>query len=208
MKVLLINGSPRADGNTAVALSVVAGELEKEGIKTVTVHVGNTQIRGCVACNGCGKSPDGLCIFRDDPVDDSVRLMEGCDGLVVGSPVYFSGIAGTLKCFLDRFFYCAGNRCAYKPMAAVVALRRSGGVDTFHQINNYFNLARGIIVPSFYWGVVHGSNPQEATQDGEGMQIMRQTGKNMAWLIKTLDYSKDKIPPPPPEKRIYTNFIR
>ena len=129
MKVLLVNGSPRKNGNTAAALSAVERELHAEGIETVTVHVGAAEIRGCMACGGCRKTPDGLCVFDKDPVNECLRLMAECDGLVIGSPVYYSGIAGTMKSFLDRFFYCGGGKlCAYKPVAGVVALRRSGGV--------------------------------------------------------------------------------
>lgn len=139
MKVLLINGSPRKNGNTATALAAVAKELAARGIEPVFVQVGNQSVRGCIACGGCRRTPGGLCVFTEDPVNECVRLMAECDGLVIGSPVYYSGIAGTMKSFLDRFFYCGGGQlCAYKPVAAVVALRRSGGVDAFHQMNNYF----------------------------------------------------------------------
>ena len=209
MKVLLINGSPRKNGNTAAALSAVERELLAAGIETVNVHVGAHAIRGCMACGGCRKSPDGLCVFRDDPVNECLQLMAECDGLVIGSPVYYSGVAGTMKSFLDRFFYSGGGKlCAYKPVAGVVALRRSGGVDTFHQMNNYFNLANALIVPSFYWNAIHGSAPGEALQDEEGIHIMENIGRNMAWMLKTLDYAKEAVPLPEKRPRAFTNFIR
>ena len=135
--------------------------------------------------------------------------MAECDGLVIGSPVYYSGIAGTMKSFLDRFFYCGGGQlCAYKPVAGVVALRRSGGVDAFHQMNNYFNLANALIVPSFYWNAIHGMRPGEAQQDMEGIQIMENIGRNMAWMLKTLEYSRAAVPLPEKYPRTSTNFIR
>lgn len=208
MKVLLINGSPKQEGNTSTALHVVGGSLEKNGIETVYLHVGHEVVRGCTACGGCRNTPGRLCIY-DDAVNKAIEIMAGCDGLVVGSPVYYSGIAGTMKSFLDRFFYSGGGQyCRYKPVAAVCALRRSGGVDTFHQLNNYFNLASALIVPNFYWGAVHGGSPGEMIRDDEGVQIMQNIGQNMAWMIKTLDYAKDACPPPEGMKRVSTNFIR
>lgn len=204
----MINGSPRKNGNTATALAAVARELEAQKIETVQIQVGNQQIRGCMACGGCRRTEDGLCVFRDDPVDECVRQMAECDGLVIGSPVYYSGIAGTMKSFLDRFFYCGGKNCAYKPVAGIVALRRSGGVDAFHQMNNYFNLANALIVPSFYWNVIHGTAPGEAQQDVEGIQIMENIGRNMAWMLKTLAYSREAVPLPEKRPRTSTNFIR
>ena len=193
MKVLLINGSPRKNGNTATALAAVAKELAARGIEPVFVQVGNQSVR----------------VFTEDPVNECVRLMAECDGLVIGSPVYYSGIAGTMKSFLDRFFYCGGGQlCAYKPVAAVVALRRSGGVDAFHQMNNYFNLANALIVPSFYWNAIHGMKPGEAQQDMEGIQIMENIGRNMAWMLKTLEYSRAAVPLPEKRSHVSTNFIR
>lgn len=197
MKVLLINGSPRKNGNTAAALSAIEKELAAQQIETVSIQVGNQAIRGCMACGGCRRTSGGLCVFTEDPVNECVRLMAECDGLVIGSPVYYSGIAGTMKSFLDRFFYCGGGQlCAYKPVAGVVALRRSGGVDAFHQMNNYFNLANALIVPSFYWNAIHGMRPGEAQQDMEGIQIMENIGRNMAWMLKTLEYSRAAVPLP------------
>ncbi|MFA6941973.1 MAG: flavodoxin family protein, partial [Clostridiaceae bacterium] len=125
----------------------------------------------------------------------------------IGSPVHFSGIAGSMKSFLDRFF-CAGSHLQYKVGAAVISLRRSGGVDTFHQLNNYFNLANIIITPSQYWNVVHGTKPEEVMQDMEGVQILQNLGRNMAWLMEVIDKGKKTIDLPETEKRVKTNFIR
>lgn len=209
VKVLLINGSPRKNGNTAAALSAIEKELAAQQIETVSIQVGNQAIRGCMACGGCRRTSGGLCVFTEDPVNECVRLMAECDGLVIGSPVYYSGIAGTMKSFLDRFFYCGGGQlCAYKPVAGFVALRRSGGVDAFHQMNNYFNLANALIVPSFYWNAIHGMRPGEAQQDMEGIQIMENIGRNMAWMLKTLEYSRAAVPLPEKYPRTSTNFIR
>ena len=120
MKVLLINGSPRKNGNTAAALSAIEKELAAQQIETVSIQVGNQAIRGCMACGGCRRTSGGLCVFTEDPVNECVRLMAECDGLVIGSPVYYSGIAGTMKSFLDRFFYCGGGQlCAYKPVKSI-----------------------------------------------------------------------------------------
>jgi len=206
LKVLAINGSPNKDGCTYTAIRLMADELEKQGIEVEIVHVGNKVIRGCTACNACSKMEDKKCIF-DDIVNECIEKSKEIDGIIIGSPVHYSGIAGTMKSFLDRFFY-AGKHLQYKVGSAVASLRRSGGVDTFHQLNNYFNLANVIITPSHYWNVIHGSNAQEVMQDKEGVQIMKTLGQKMAWLMKSIDNSKDEIPLPQIEKRVWTNFIR
>ena len=133
--------------------------------------------------------------------------MKEADGIIIGSPVYYSGISGQMKSFLDRFFY-AGPDLRFKVGVAVTSLRRSGGVDTFHQLNNFFNLAQVITVPSFYWNVIHGSTPDETLQDLEGVQIMRTLGKNMAWLLKAVSQAKETLPLPEQDTRVFTNFIR
>lgn len=207
MKVLLINGSPHKQGNTAQALSAVAESLCEEGVDSVTLHIGAENIRGCTACGGCRKSAGGLCVF-EDAVNEARRCMADCDGLVVGTPVYYSGIAGTMKSFLDRFFYSGGAACRYKPAAGLCVLRRSGGADTFHQLNNYFHLAQALIVPTSYWSAIHGSAPGEVREDLEGMQMTKNIGRNMAWMIKMLAETKNTLPPPEPLARISTNFIR
>lgn len=203
MKVLAVNGSPHREGTTYTALSLVAEQLALEGIETEFVHIGARPVQGCTACGSCLSKTPPRCVF-DDVVNECLEKMEVCDGILLGSPVYYSGIAGPMKSFLDRFFF-AGPDLKFKAAAAVVALRRSGAVDTFHQLNNYFNLHNAIIVPSQYWNAVHGNNSAEVMRDKEGVQIVQNLGRNMAWLIKTLQQSD--IPHPERPKREITNFI-
>lgn len=204
MKVLAMNGSPRKNGCTAAALRLVAEELGRQGIDVETVHVGNQPLHGCTACGSCKTT--GKCVF-DDAVNECIEKAKHADGILLGSPVYYSGIAGTMKSFLDRFFY-VGPCLDYKVGASVVSARRAGTVDTFHQLNNYLNLKNVIQVPSQYWNAVHGSNAEEVMQDEEGVQIMRTLGKNMAWLMKVVENGKKSFAFPDPEKRVYTNFVR
>ena len=207
MKVLAFNGSPHKNGCTYTAIRLMADELEKQGIETEIIHIGGTAIRGCVACNNCNTTGSGLCVFKDDLVNECIEKSKLADGIILGSPVYYSGIAGNMKAFLDRFFY-AGRSLHYKVGTAVVSLRRSGAVDTFHQLNNYFNLRDIVITPSHYWNAVHGTNPQEVMQDEEGVQVMRSLGQNMAWLMQVINQSNGSVSLPQQEERIYTNFIR
>ena len=204
MKVLAINGSPHTKGCTYTALRLAADELEKQGIEVEIVQVGNQAIHGCTACGACrGRETPG-CVF-DDVVNVCIGKAEQADGILLGSPVYYSGIAGAMKCFLDRFFY-AGPDLKYKVGAAVVSARRSGVVDTFHQMNNYLNLADVAIVPSHYWNAVHGNSAEEVLEDKEGVQVMQTLGRNMAWLMKSIEAGR--VPIPGQEKRIFTNFVR
>lgn len=205
MKVIAFNGSPHQKGTTYRGISTMSGELEKEGVSTELVWVGNREIRGCIGCGKCRELR--ACVFDDDPVNQLREKVNESDGIILGSPVYYGGIAGTFKCFLDRLFF-PGVDLRFKPGATVAALRRSGGVTVFHQLSNYLNLAQVLITPGFYWGAIHGNNADEVLRDEEGMQLMRTLGRNMAWLLKTLDAGKIPIPRPPEEKRARTNFIR
>jgi multimeric flavodoxin WrbA len=205
MKVIAINGSPHADGVVYTGISALAGELEKEGIGVEIIQVGHQDIRGCIDCRKCRTL--GRCVFNDDAVNQCLDKITQADGLVLGCPTYYGSIAGTFKSFLDRLFF-PGLNLRYKVGAAVVSLRRSGGISVFHQLNNYFNLTQMIITPTVYWDVIHGNTPQEVQEDVEGLQIMRVTGRNMAWLLKTLEAGKAAVPPPSPEERMRTNFIR
>ena len=181
MQVLLINGSPHPKGSTATALATVAQQLKKAGIETTTLHVGHKAIRGCIACGKCAQT--GLCIFKDDPVNECIERMREADGLVVGSPVYYAGPNASLCALLDRMFYMKSAPYAFKPAAAVVSCRRGGASASFDRLNKYFTIARMPVVSSQYWNSIHGNNAEEAVQDAEGLQIMRTLGDNMAWLL-------------------------
>jgi len=210
MKVIAVNGSPKADGNTYNSLKLVGDELQKEGIEFEIIHIGNKVIRGCIACGSCAKTLNERCIFTDE-VNDALHKLKAADGILLGSPVHYAGVAGTMKSFLDRLFYVAGangNLFRHKVGATVVAVRRSGGVSTFDTLNHYINYAEMIMPGSNYWNVAHGRAPGEMLQDGEGVQVMRVLGKNMAWLLKALAASKEQVPASPREEKVYTNFIR
>lgn len=211
MKVIAFNGSPRKDGNTFHALGAVAEALGKEGIETEIVHVGNRIIRGCMACGLCGKNKDERCVFGEDGVNEWIQKMKSADGILLGSPVHYSSIAATMKAFLDRSFYVAsknGGMLRHKVGASVVAVRRSGRLPTFNQLNNYLNYAEMIVPTSNYWNVIHGTVPGDVLKDEEGLQIMRVLGKNMAWTMKLVDSGAGSVEEPEKESKIYTNFIR
>lgn len=207
MKVLLINGSPKAKGCTYTALCEVAKELEKENIETEIFHVGNQPIRGCMACGGCN-STSGKCVFNDDAVNIALEKAKEADGFIFGSPVHYAGASGQITSFLDRFFY-AGSGFQYKPGAAIVSCRRGGSTAAFEQLNKYFTISNMPVVSSQYWNMVHGNTPDEVRQDLEGMQTMRTLGRNMAWLLKCINAGKKAgIELPEKEQRVATNFIR
>ena len=207
MKVLLINGSPHASGCTYTALSEVASELLNQGITTQIIHLGKDPIPGCIACGACRKN-GGLC-FRNDIVNDVLPLAAQSDGFVFGSPVYYASMSGQMSAFLDRLFYSGRPYFVGKPGTAVVSCRRGGASASFDQINKYFTISEMPVVSSNYWNQVHGSNAEEVKQDEEGMQTMRQLGRNMAWLLKCIEAGKAAgIPMPETEERIWTNFIR
>lgn len=208
MKVIAINGSPRKDGNTVTLLRAMAEVLEGEGFSVETVEVGGQKIRGCIGCGHCMKSEGNTCVFTDDPVNETAGKMREADGIVLGAPTYYAGIAGTMKSFLDRAFFSSSRYFRYKVGTAVTAVRRAGGVDTVHQLMNYFNLAETVTPPSQYWTVGYGNAKDEVGQDGEGMQTIRRNARTMAWLMKIIAAGKETIPPPDREKRVFTNFIR
>ena len=206
MKVLMINGSPHEAGCTFTALSEVAGQLEAAGIETKILHVASKPVRGCVACGGCKKI--GRCVY-DDIVNTAIEEMAECDGLVVGSPVYYASANGSLISFLDRFFYAGRGRFAYKPAAAVVSARRAGTTATFEVLNKYFTMLNMPVVSSKYWNMVHGSTPEDVRQDLEGLQVMRTLGRNMAWMLRCFEAGRQAgILPPEAEPAVSTNFIR
>ena len=206
MKVLMINGSPNQYGCTYTALKEVSDKLNSHGIETEFVYLGTQAVHGCIACGGCYQS--GRCVF-DDKVNEILEKAAEYDGMVVGSPVYYSGPNGTLCAFLDRLFYCSRGRFANKFAAAVVSCRRMGNTSSLDRLNKYFQISKMHIVSSQYWNGVHGNTPEEVMQDKEGLQIMRTLGENMAWLIKIADAGKKAgVPMPQYEKGVGTNFIR
>ena len=205
MKVLLINGSPNAKGTTYTALSEVAFTLNKEGVETEIVHIGHKAIRGCIGCRLCKKT--GKCVF-DDIVGEVQAKFKEADGIVIGSPVYYSGPNGTLVSFLDRMFYSSSFDKRMKVGAAVVSCRRGGNTATFDVLNKYFTINQMPIVSSQYWNMVYGNNADEVKQDIEGLQTMRTLGKNTAFLIKAIALAKEQYGLPKKEEITFTNFIR
>lgn len=210
MKVVAFNGSPKKEGNTFHGIQIAAEELRKEGIEVEIIHVGNKIIRGCLACNGCVKNQNERCVI-DDEVNEWIQKMKEADGIILGSPVHYSAIGGTMKAFLDRAFYVTSvnkGMLRHKVGASVVAVRRAGGVPTFEQLNNYINYSEMLMPTSNYWNVINGTAPGEAKDDTEGNQIMRVLGKNMAWLMKLVEFGKGKVKEPEMEEKIFMNFIR
>ncbi len=205
MKVLLINGSPHGNGCTARALREVADTLEQQGIEAVTIQVGNQSIRGCIACGGCAKT--GRCVF-DDAVNEAAELFTQCDGLVIGSPVYYASANGTLVSFLDRLFYSTDFDKTMKVGAAVVSARRGGCSSTFDELNKYFTISGMPVASSQYWNSVHGFTAEDVEKDQEGLQVMRALGRNMAFLIKSIALGRETFGLPEKEPRVATNFIR
>ncbi|MDR3108785.1 MAG: flavodoxin family protein [Planctomycetaceae bacterium] len=211
MKVIAINGSPKANGNTGLALAALLEEVKAAGIETELCTIGNKVIRGCIGCGRCGTAKDGRCAAFDDSVNELLPKMTAADGIVFGSPVYFSGVNGTIKSFLDRVFYVSlanGNLFRHKLGAAVVAVRRSGGTASFDQLNKYFTISEMLTVGSCYWNIVHGATPGELLEDKEGMRIVRTLGRNLAWYLKLVEHGKQKYPAPEPLEPARTNFVR
>lgn len=204
MKVLLINGGPHKDGCTNLALEEVANTLNKEGIETRIIWLGNKGISGCIGCNSCLKN-NNKC-FVDDFVNEFIEQVKDTDGFVFGSPVHFASASGTLTSFLDRVFYGRGKMFAGKVCASVVSCRRGGATATFDQINKYALMSNMYIVGSSYWNQIHGTNKEEAQKDLEGMQTMKNLGKNMAFLLKSIE--KANLQKPELEFGTKTNFIR
>lgn len=205
MKVLMVNGSPRPKGNTAVALEQMEKVFLEEGIETETIQIGNKDIRGCIACGSCGKT--GKCVF-DDAVNEIAPKFEECDGLVVGSPVYYASANATLIAFLDRLFYSTPFDKTMKVGAAVASARRGGLTATYDQLNKYFAICGMPIASGQYWNGIHGRIPGEAAQDGEGLQMMRTLANNMAFLMKSIALGREKFGLPEKEPFCRTNFIR
>ena len=205
MKVLMINGSPRKQGNTSIALREMETIFAENGIETETIQIGNMDIRGCIACNSCSKK--GKCVF-DDVVNEMAVKFEACDGLVVASPVYYASANATLIAFLDRLFYSTGFDKTMKVGASVVAARRGGLSSTFDELNKFFTISGMPVASSQYWNSIHGRAEGEAAEDAEGLQTMRTLARNMAFLMKSIALGKEKYGLPEKEAFQRTNFIR
>ena len=205
MKVLMINGSPRVDGNTGIALKEMEQVFSQEGIEVETVQVGNQAVRGCMACGYCGKN--GKCVF-DDVVNELAPKFEEADGLVVASPVYYASANATLIACLDRLFYSSHFDKTMKVGASVVCARRGGCSATFDELNKYFTISGMPVASSQYWNSIHGRMPGESEQDGEGKQTMRTLARNMTFLMKSIALGKEQFGLPEKEERIATHFIR
>lgn len=207
MKVLLINGSPNKNGCTNAALSIVAGELKKQGVDSEIVWLGNGPVRGCIGCGGC--KTGGGCVFNDDPINAIGEKIKTADGYVFGAPVHYASPNGATVAAMDRLFYAYGRYMQFKPAASVVSARRAGTTASYDVLNKYIGINNMLQVPSTYWNMVHGSKAEEVLKDEEGVTVMRAIGSNMAWLLKLLDKAKGTDLEKPvliPKSR--TNFIR
>ncbi len=193
MKVIAFNGSPRVEGNTQIALGLVLAELEKKGIETEIINVGSHKIRGCTACRKCDENRDEKCIIGGDDVNLWIQKIKDADGILLGSPVYFSGMTGAMKSFLERAFFVAkfnDNLFRHKIGSCIVTVRRAGGLPALQQLNVFLSYAEMMIATSNYWGVIYGRDPGEVLQDKEGVQTMEILGKNMAYMLQLKDAGK------------------
>ncbi|MBD5465584.1 MAG: flavodoxin family protein [Lachnospiraceae bacterium] len=205
MKVLLVNGSPHEKGNTYIALHEMEKVFEREGVETEILQVGNKAVRGCIACGSCMEK--GKCVF-DDIVNEAAPKFEVCDGLVIGSPVYYASANATLIAFLDRLFYSTHFDKTMKVGASVVAARRGGLSATFDELNKYFTITGMPVASSQYWNSIHGRTIGEAAEDQEGLQTMRTLAGNMTFLMKSIALGKEQYGLPEKEAPLRTNFIR
>ena len=211
MKVVAFNGSPKKEGNTYHAIKLVADELEKEGIETEIVNIGNRKIRGCMGCNKCRENMDEKCIFDDDAVNEMIQKLKDVDGVILGTPVHYTDMSGTMKSFLDRLFYvngANGNFLRHKVGVSVVAVRRSGGLTALNQLNSYLNYSEMIVPTSYYWNVIHGKTPGEVLKDEEGVCTLKTLGRNMAWAMKLVEKGKDSVKKPEKIEKASMSFIR
>ena len=205
MKILMVNGSPRANGNTSQALAEMKKIFDAENVETTVLHIGNKNIRGCMACNGCMKL--GRCVFND-AVNEAAPIFEKADGIIVASPVYYASASGTLISFLDRLFYSTSFDRTMKVAASVAVARRGGCSATFDQLNKYFMGCGMAIATSQYWNSVHGLEPGDAQKDAEGLQTMRVLARNMVFLMRSISLGKERYGLPEKEEWTPTHFIR
>ena len=210
MKIVAINGSPRKGGNIAQCLEVVRREVETAGVEFEVFQPG-AKVHPCMACYHCLNAGDLRCVQTDDMVNDIIAACIEADGILLASPVYHGGIAGGMKCVLDRLMLAAGcgdNQLHHKVGAALCTLRRSGGMETYQQLLGTMDAMEMVLVTSDYWNAVHGADIGEVREDTEGMEVIAKQGRNMAWMVRVLDAAKGKIDPPETKKRTFTNFIR
>lgn len=208
-KVMMLNGSPHERGCTYTALTIVAEELERQGVESEIIWLGNGPVRSCTGCGGCRRSGNDRCVFGDDGVAEIAERLKGGAGYVFGAPVHYASPNGAAVAALDRIFYSAGRYMQFKPAACVVSARRAGTTASYDVLNKYIGINNMIAVPSTYWNMVHGNTPEEVMRDGEGVSVMRAVGSNMAWLLKLLDSAKGTPLERPvliPKEK--TNFIR
>ncbi len=207
MKVLLFNGSPHANGCTYTALSEIAKVLEKQGIETEILQIGNRPIQDCIACGGCAGK--GRCVFGSDPVNEWLDKAAHADGFVFGTPVYYAHPSGRILSALDRMFYAGSSNFRHKPAAVVASARRAGTTASLDAIVKYLGITEMPVISSTYWNMVHGNSPDEERQDLEGLQTMRNIARNMAWILQCIDVGKRAgIDAPDTERAIKTNFVR
>ena len=210
MKIVAINGSPRKHGNVAQCLEIMAEEFAKEGVDFEVMQPG-AKVHPCLACYHCLNTGSLHCIQTDDMVNEIIDKCIEADGIILASPVYHGGIAGGMKCVMDRIMLAAGcgeNQFHHKVGAALCTLRRSGGMETYQQLLGIMDAVEMVIVTSDYWGAVHGADPGEVLQDTEGIEVAAKLARNMAWAVKVINMAKGKIDPPETNKRTFTNFIR
>ncbi len=207
MKVLLFNGSSRPNGCTYTALSEISKVLNEENIETEIMQIGGKPIRDCIGCNKCRNI--NHCIFDDDIVNEWIEKAKTADGFIFGTPVYYAHPTGRILSAMDRLFYAAGSCFAHKPAAAIASARRGGTTATLDAISKHFGISQMPVISSTYWNIVHGNTPEETVQDLEGMQTMRNLGKNMAWMLKCVEAGKKAgVKTPVADKSVRTNFIR
>ena len=210
MKIVAINGSPRKNGNLAQLLEVVRREVEAAGVEFEVLQPG-ANVRPCMACYNCLDTGSLRCVMKDDGVNDIIAACCEADGILLASPVYHAGIAGSMKCVLDRMMLAAGcgvNQFPHKVGGALCTLRRSGGSETYHQLLATMDCMEMVLVTSDYWGIAHGAEPGEVLSDEEGMEVAKRLGRDMAWMVNVLNATKETLPPPAAGQRPMTNFIR
>lgn len=211
MNVFVINGSAKSNGNTATALDAVCAELNGQGIATERWDIGSKPLHGCIGCMTCRQRQNRRCVFEDDGVNDRLETLFNADGVLVGTPTYYAGLNGALKCVLDRAFFVGaanGGLLRHKVGAAVAAVRRAGSVPALDQITKYFTISEMFMPAGNYWNMVFGMAPGEAERDVEGIQNARLLGANMAWLLKLIEHGRKTLPPPAPVVKTPMNFIR